>query len=432
MRILQVVNVGVEAGGAEKSVRIITEGLRARGHEVRVLATDHRFDLALPRIADEFVPAVRGGALGRLAGYFWHRRAYTQTRRLVRAFRPDCVHLHTIGEFSPSVLAATRSVPRVATVHGPEDWTLELLRWNLASAARGGALSLPDRLRYLYLRFLQRPAYLFWLRRIELILAPSEYFATAVRRDAGRVPVRLLANGIEPAAEAPAPEPDPAETETAETETAENETAEGDASPSDPAENDPAKPDRADAAHHVLYAGRLTRVKGVHVLVDAVALLQARGVRVRLSVVGDGDERAGLEAAAAGLVEAGAAEFLGWRDQAYVTGLMARSAVVVIPSLWPENFPTVALEALQAGRPLIASRVGGLPELVGPDNGALVPAGDAAALADALEQLLGDASAQAALGAGSLARAGGYAVEPFLDRITACYRELAALGREQR
>jgi glycosyltransferase involved in cell wall biosynthesis len=388
LRVLQIINVGVEAGGAEKSVRILAEGLRARGHEVRVLATDHAFDEARPRIADELIPAVRGGAARRLLGYFWNRRAYRETRRLIGEFQPDCVHLHTIGEFSPSVLAATRSLPRVVTVHGPEDWTVELLRWNLASAPRGGALSAPDRLRYLYLRFLQRPGYLLWLRRVERILAPSEYFAAAVRRDAGKVPVRVLPNGIEPLAPL------------------------GDTGPGDP--------------WHVLYAGRLTRVKGVHVLIDAVERLHRRGLKVRLSIVGDGEERADLQTAAGALVEQGAVDFLGWRDHGFVSRLMAEAAVVVIPSLWPENFPTVALEALQVGRPLLVSRVGGLPELVGPDNGALVPPGDAAALERALERLLGDADEQARLGAGSMARARAYAVEPFLDRVEQCYLEISS------
>jgi glycosyltransferase involved in cell wall biosynthesis len=386
MRVLQIINVGVEAGGAEKSVRIIAEGLRARGHEVFVLATDLGFDEARPLIADELIPAIRGGAATRLLGYLWNRRAYRETRRLIGEFRPDCVHLHTIGEFSPSVLAATRALPRVVTVHGPEDWTLELLRWNLASAAGGGALSAPDRLRYLYLRFLQRPAYLLGLRRVERILAPSGYFAGAVRRDAGKVPVQVLANGIEDLPPI------------------------GEAGPADPC--------------HVLYAGRLTRVKGVHVLIDAARRLHGRGVKLRLSIVGDGDERASLEAAAGDLTEQGVVDFLGWRDQGFVSRLMAEAGVVVIPSLWPENFPTVALEALQVGRALVASRVGGLPELVGPDNGALVPAGDAEALALALEGLLGDAQAQARLGAAAAERAAAYAIEPFLDRIEDCYREI--------
>jgi glycosyltransferase involved in cell wall biosynthesis len=396
MRVLHIVNVGFEAGGAEKSVRIIAEGLRARGHEIHVLSTDHLIDGSQDCFADTVVPAVTGGAAARLAGYFWNRQAYRATRRLIARFRPDCIHLHTIGEFSPSVLAATRGLPRVLTVHGPEDWTLKLLRWNLASATRGGALSPADRARYLYLRFMQRPAYLLWLRHIDRIITPSEYFAGAVRRDVGKVPITVLANGIEDLTggeNATLPDPDP---------------------------------------YHVVYVGRLTRVKGVHVLLDAVRRLQEQGIKARLSVVGDGDERAVLESAAAELLATGAATFHGWQSQDSVTRLVSSAAAVAIPSLWPENFPTVALEALQLGRPLIASRVGGLPELVGEDNGMLVPPGDPARLAAALASVLGDERRQAALSQGSNARARGYRVDAFLDNLLACYREISDRRTGQR
>jgi glycosyltransferase involved in cell wall biosynthesis len=398
VRFLQIVNVGFEAGGAEKSVRIITDGLRARGHEVHVLATDHLMNgsqesFADTVFADTVIPAVTGGAPARLAGYFWNRRAYRATRRLVEQFRPDCVHLHTIGEFSPSVLAATRGLPRVLTVHGPEDWTIELLRWNLTSATRGGALSPADRARYLYLRFLQRPAYLVWLRHIDRIITPSEYFAEAVRRDAGKVPITVLANGIEDPPDADRPYPDP---------------------------------------YQIVYVGRLTRVKGVHVLIEAVRRLHLQGVKVRLSVVGDGDERPALEQTAAELITAGAVRFHGWRGQDSVAELVSSAAAVVIPSLWPENFPTVALETLQLGRPLIASRVGGLPELVGDDNGVLVPPGDPQRLAVALASVLGDERRQAELGRGSLARAARFGIGQFLDGLLACYEEVGRRTRAPR
>jgi len=394
VRLLHIVNVGFEAGGAEKSVRIIAEGLRARGHEIHVLSTDHLLDGSQDCFADTVVPAVAGSAAARLAGYFWNRQAYRATRRLIAQFRPDCVHLHTIGEFSPSVLAATRNLPRVLTVHGPEDWTLKLLRWNLASATRGSALSPADRARYLYLRFMQRPAYLLWLRHLDRIITPSEYFAEAVRGDVGKVPITVLANGIEDL----------------------------------PGIEDATAPD----PYHVVYVGRLTRVKGVHVLVDAVRRLQEQGIKARLSVVGDGDERGALESAAAELIAAGAVQFHGWQSQDSVTRLVSGAAAVVIPSLWPENFPTVALEALQLGRPLIASRVGGLPELVGDDNGVLVPPGDPARLAAALASVLGDERRQAALGQGSSARAQRYRVDAFLDNLLACYWEISDRRSEQR
>ncbi|GAA1156914.1 glycosyltransferase involved in cell wall biosynthesis [Kitasatospora gansuensis] len=383
MRVLQIVNLGFEAGGAEKSVRLIAEGLTARGHQVRVVATDLLAE-GQQVFADELVPAVSGGPARRLLGYFWHRPAYRAVRRQLLEFRPDCVHLHTIGEFSPAVLAATSGVPRLLTVHGPEDWTKALLRWNLASASAGGRLSAADSCRYLYLRLLQRPAYLLRLRRVRRVLAPSRYFAEAVRPDVGRVPVHVLPNGIPRTAGA---EP-------------------------------------VTDAQQLLFVGRLEPVKGVHVLLAAFRELIARHPEARLAVVGDGPERARLEAAAADLVADGRVVFHGWLTGDQVAERLRAASVVVLPSLWPENFPTVALEALQIGRPMVASRVGGLPELVGPDNGALVEAGDVAALAGALGGLIGDLERLALLGKGSAARADRYGVEEFLDNLEHHYTEI--------
>ncbi|MCH5673543.1 glycosyltransferase [Streptomyces gilvus] len=375
MRILQIVNIGYEAGGAEKSVRLIAEGLGARGHEVRVLATD-LLSQGQRVFADDLVPAIAGHPVRRFARKFWYGRAHRQVRDVVREFRPDCVHLHTIGEFSPAVLSATSGTPRVLTLHGPEDWTRKLLRWNLPSAVTG-RLSAADTARYMYLRCVQRPAYLPRLRRVDRVLAPSAYFAEAVRTDVGRrVPVHVLPNGIE---------------------------AEGAARP-------------LEALDHVLFVGRLERVKGVDVLLDAFRRL-GRG---RLTVVGDGPDRARLE----GLAGPGVS-FTGWQEPAGVSDRLASASVVVLPSLWPENFPTVALEALRMGRPLVASRVGGLPELVGDDNGALVPAGDAAALASALDALLGRRDVLERMGAASAARAGRYGVETFLDALEEHYEGVA-------
>lgn len=375
MRILQIVNIGQEAGGAEKSVRLIADGLRARGHDVRVVATDLLSD-AGPVFADDLVPAISGPAVRRFARKLWYRRAHRQVTEVVRAFRPDCVHLHTIGEFSPSVLAATAGVPRLLTVHGPEDWTRALLRWNLPSAV-GGRLSPRDAARYAYLRFVQRPAYLPRLGHLDRVLAPSAYFAEAVRADfPARVPVHVVPNGV----------------------------------PGEVA----AQPLRD--TEQVLYVGRLERVKGVEVLLDAFGRL-GRG---RLTVVGDGTDRARLERLAGPGVE-----FTGWLDAAGVARRLADASVVVLPSLWPENFPTVALEALRTGRALVASRVGGLPELVGEDNGALVPAGDAGALAGALDGLLGDREGLERRGAASAVRARRYTVGVFLDALEQHYEDVA-------
>ncbi|MDQ1047867.1 glycosyltransferase family 4 protein [Streptomyces sp. V4I2] len=382
MKLLHVINIGHEAGGAERSVRLIQQGMTARGHEMRTVATTLDSE-GRDLFADDLVPAIQGSASQRFLGYFWHRDAHRRLTRIMDEFQPDVVHLHTIGEFSPAALAATDRCPQILTLHGPEDWTLELLRWNLHSATRGERLSLSDQARYLYLRFLQRPAYLPRLRRLDRVLAPSAYFAELVRRDVGKVPVHVLPNGV-PRTALPQP---------------------------------------VKESGSLLYVGRLERVKGVHVLLDAFRLLLDEHPDTTLDIVGDGADRAALETSVADLTAAGRVRFRGWVSPDAVSEALAGSSVVVIPSVWPENFPTVALEALQIGRPLVASRVGGLPELVGEDNGTLVPAGDAPALAAALRPLVGDLERLRRLGDGSAARAERYDVELFLDALENHYRE---------
>ncbi|GIE86484.1 glycosyltransferase family 4 protein [Actinoplanes regularis] len=385
MRILQVVNIGYEAGGAERSVRLITDGLIERGHDVEVLATD-LLSAGQRVFAHHLVPSIRGSAPRRFVRKLWYQQAYDRARAVLDDFEPDCVHLHTIGELSPSVLAATARIPRLLTVHGPEDWTLNLLRWNLASATGPGGLSVADRARYAYLRFVQRPAYLPKLRGIDRIITPSRYFADAVTPDVGAERTYVVPNGIERTAR-PTPIRDTA---------------------------------------NLLFVGRLEHVKGVEILLRAFREITKEHPRARLTIVGDGTDRERLETEFADLRSAGTVVFTGWLSSAAVTEQVSAASVVVLPSLWPENFPTVALEAMQAGRPMVASRVGGLPELVAEDNGVLVPPGDPAALATALNGLLGRADLLNRLGAASAARADRYDRDRFLDALEQHYREVCA------
>ncbi|WP_409180599.1 glycosyltransferase family 4 protein [Amycolatopsis sp. VS8301801F10] len=391
MKIAHVVNVGFEAGGAERSVRLVSDGLRRRGHQVLVVATDHLLDDPAVSdrevFADVLVPAIRGGPAARVAGYFWHRPAYRRVTAALRSFRPDVVHLHTIGEFSPAVLSASAAYPRVLTVHGPEDWTGQLLSWNLRSRAEGRArLSTMDVARLAYLRFLQRPAYLRRLRTVDRILTPSRFLADAVRHDLPRTPIHVVPNGV------PLPAASPV-------------------------------PDAPDA----LFVGRLEPVKGAHVLVAAFATVARRLPHARLTLAGDGAQRAALEKAVSEHGLADRVRFAGWLRGRELTEAYRAASVVAIPSVWPENFPTVALEALGVGRAVAATDVGGIPELVrAGHNGILVPPGEPRALADALTRLLGDPGLRRAMGARSAGLAACHRLGTFLDRLEQHYREVRA------
>ncbi len=109
-----------------------------------------------------------------------------------------------------------------------------------------------------------------------------------------------------------------------------------------------------------------------------------------------------------------------------------RALAGVIPSICPEACPTVVIEAMQAGAPVVASRIGGIPDLVADgETGVLVPPGDAAALAEALAALVADGARTAALGAAAEQRARRFTASAVVPRIEAVYERLVRRTRER-
>ena len=175
----------------------------------------------------------------------------------------------------------------------------------------------------------------------------------------------------------------------------------------------------------VVAAGRLAEQKGYDLLLDAAAVWEVRSPRPRTVVAGDGPLRAELAAR----IEQRRldVELVGRRDD--VPALFAAADVVALPSRW-EGSPLTAHEALFSGTPLVATAVGGVPELVGGGGAAaLTPAGDARAFAEAVMRLLDDPAAAAAQAAAGLRRAEEWPDEDeSARRVVALYEELGALG----
>ena len=176
-----------------------------------------------------------------------------------------------------------------------------------------------------------------------------------------------------------------------------------------PAAAPPARPDIAAARASlggagrpvVFAAGRLVAQKGFTVLLDAAARWQHRDPVPLVAIAGEGPLAGALRtrARAAGLDAA----FLGQRGD--VPALLAVADVVVVPSEW-EGQPLIVQEALRAGRPIVASRVGGIPDLTGDDGALLIPPGDPAELAAAVLAVLDDPGLAARLAAAARSRAG--------------------------
>ncbi len=161
------------------------------------------------------------------------------------------------------------------------------------------------------------------------------------------------------------------------------------------------EPERYETAPHrgqvLLFVGRLAAVKGVPILLDAVARLAPRYPGLRLALIGDGPDRAALEERARPLGEQ--VVFLGYQSQDAVAEALSQTDVFVLPS-FAEGVPVVLMEAMAAGVPVIATQIAGIPELVSHwESGVLVPPGDVHALTEAIEQMLGSADQRRVMGA---------------------------------
>ena len=136
----------------------------------------------------------------------------------------------------------------------------------------------------------------------------------------------------------------------------------------------------------LIFVGRLVSDKGADLLLEALALLDARP---RLTITGDGPERAHLEKQAADLKLQLQVDFIGNQTSDQLAKILNEHQVLVVPSRWREPFGIVALEGIACGCAVVGSAEGGLAETIG-QCGVTFPNGDARALADALARLLGD------------------------------------------
>lgn len=138
-----------------------------------------------------------------------------------------------------------------------------------------------------------------------------------------------------------------------------------------------------DGPLHMVSIGRLAEQKGTLLALDALARARRTVPGLHLTLVGDGALRGAIEARIEALGLGAAVTMAGWLDQDGVARALARAHALLLPS-FAEGLPVVLMEALAAGRPAISTFVAGIPELLTPDCGWLVPAGDPEALAGAI------------------------------------------------
>jgi glycosyltransferase involved in cell wall biosynthesis len=402
VRILHVNKFLFGRGGTERYMFDVARALKRRRDDVFFFGTAHAENVE--REYEEFYPRYRDfssprpGAAAAFAA-IWSREASRRLGAFVAEVRPDVAHLHNVAyHLTPSVVAALAraGVPAVMTLH---DYNLlcpnhyfysqDEICYRCAEGKYFSCLSRrcikgrlgPSAVGYLAHLVARRTKV---YRKLACLLVPSRFLAE-----------KVLAAGYDEAAVTLLP----------------------------PAVNVRAR-EPAHKEKYFLYAGRLAPQKGVDVLVQAAALA---GPEVRLRLAGAGPEEEPLRRLAADYAP-GRVEFLGRLGAPRLAEEMASARAVVVPSRWPENTPAVILEAFAAGAPVVAARVGGVPEMVAEDvEGLLFEPEDVRGLAAILERLAGDARAAARLGrAGQKRLARDFSFAAHVDRLLEIYREVAA------
>lgn len=368
MRVLQVNKFHYLRGGAEKYFLDMTEKLLAAGHEVAVFSMHHPKNLPSPwskyfvsrisfneaKLRDKLI------APGRI---IYSLEAKRKFEKLVKDFKPDIIHLHNIyHQLSPSILPIAKKygIPVVMHLHDYKRvcpnyqlftnneicYRCRPQKYCQAVKQRCFRGRTADSMLVALEMFLHHRAWKIYEKNIDLYIAPSRFMKeTVVSFGVPAEKVEVLYNFIDPVK---------AQVE-------------------------------KDNDGYLLYYGRLSYEKGIHVLLQALRLMKQAP---RLKIVGSGPEESNLKASVKSLGLENQVEFAGAKFGAELKEIIIKSKTVILPSVWLENMPFVLLESLALGKVVVASRTGGMPEMIEPEvSGFLFENGNAADLAAKLTAL---------------------------------------------
>lgn len=347
MKILQVNKFHYPQGGADTYFLDLCRMLEAKGHSVARFSMQNPKNL--PSAWDRFfvsqVDYNEGSFANRLKGagrIFYSREARRKFDALLGEFHPDIIHIHNIyHQISPSILLSSRKagIPVVMHLH---DYKLLSPNYTLFSGRRlydrciGGNYwrCVPDRCfkgsaiksalvaaeMYLHHDILR-----VYEENVDIFAAPSQFLADMVMKHRPELAskVRVIPNPVDDRRFVPAPE---------------------------------GKRD------YFLAYGRLAYEKGFDIVIQAFAALKPAGMR--LMIVGDGPERKNLEDLVKGLGLTGSVDMPGALVGDDLTHVIQNAYAVVVPSRWFEVFGLTNIEAMACGRPVIASAIGAIPDIV--------------------------------------------------------------------
>ncbi|MGO9975961.1 MAG: glycosyltransferase [Solirubrobacteraceae bacterium] len=389
MRVLFVNDYAFEGGGAERLLASERRELESRGHRTELFSLDST-DLYGP--ASEWTVPCQNpkGRIGTTVGQLWHPTVRIAFEKAVARFDPELIHYHNLTRLSAVVLAEAERFPAVLTLH---DYGVmyPLLKRRFPDGRFCDVGGFPccikhaGVVRYLFERIRTR-IHRRRMQTLRFVLAPSGY-VQSVAIACGIPRVMRCLNGV-----------------------ADERRVVG-------ARRRPAQ---------ILYAGRYEREKGVFALLSAFELVADRLSFAELAFAGGGIEGDRLRACARASRHSDKVSFLGQLSHEELASWYARCSVVAVPSLWPEPFGLVGVEAMFAGTPVVGSGRGGMTEWLEDGRNGLIADPGPATFSSALARILTDETLYARLSQACRATARRFEISEHVDNLEKIYNAAIA------
>jgi glycosyltransferase involved in cell wall biosynthesis len=330
MKILLVSYYGWLFGGGETYLFNLADELQAGGHDIRIFTSDNGY--REHTLKTDYTFSIAHTRIGWAFCSLFNFQSLRALKKVLEDFDPDVVHINSLSnEVSPSVTWALKKYPTLLFVHSQYMFMTEK------------ALPLTKKV-YAYINVVAKKKI---IRNVDLVLAPSSSLLKTIPTN--QFFAKAVGLGIAPLSYSP-----------------------------------------LTRFERLIFIGRLAPDKGVDVLLEALGEVVKIRPTVHLDIIGSGSEETHLKELVTQLSLDHNVTFIGYVERLRAMSYVRRATVLVLPSVYEEPFGLSGLEALFVGRPVIASRIGGIPEWLNETCGKLVTPGDVDELSVAILNILSD------------------------------------------
>lgn len=404
MKILMINKYYYLKGGAERYVFELTKLLEANGHKVIPFSMKNKANY-LTKYEKYFINEVNLNRfnLANIIKFFYNYQAVKKLKKLIKREKPDIAHLHNIAhQISPAIIKVLKKshLRIIMTLH---DYKLICPNYRLYSKNKVCYKCLGGKyyncLRRKCLKNSWSKSFLAMLEAylnnrllkiydlVDLYIAPSQFMKKiCVKSGMPKNKIKVIYNFID-----------------SNKEQLKNKVQGG----------------------YILYFGRLSPEKGIEVLLEAMGKIK---VKINLKIVGDGPEGENLKSIISNLKLENRVELAEAKNGHELKRIIGQAKAIIMPSLWPENMPYSLLESLAMGKIVIASKIGGLPEIITDgQNGFLFKSGDSRELAQKMNLILNNKQLVKIIEQQALDSIKKFKPQGYYNKIITIYKQLISL-----